>query len=238
MLTIVSMFLIVAGAVFFYFGMRRARLRRLIAETQTSRVSDARPGRLVELKGAVECEAPLKTPYGGIDCVWYSYKLERRERRYFYRGGRRQSRTHWKTLADETNYTSFRLRDESGAIDIHVGTAKVEAPRVTEQYIGAGQNLGGFLGAVAGVLSSLSSTGDERVREEAIKVGDTVYCLGEVRGQGGSRFIGKGAHGVFFISYKREEQLLRGLGWSSWCLRVLGAVSAAAGVVGVAYSLA
>jgi hypothetical protein len=224
---IIAAVFVVIGVIVFYIGMRKARLKNLVAKTQTSDIAGLVGGEFAEIKGTVECDSPLKTPYGQQDCVYYYHRRERRERR---RSSSSSTRTTWRTVASDKSTTPFRLRDGTGAVEVRPLRAKIDAPRVLEDYVRPGDDMDGVVGGVVKVIGALSGTGQERIRESAIVVGSRVYVLGDVIREGENFHLGKGMSKVFFISHKSEEELLSSL--SRWAigLKALGVLAAALGI--------
>lgn len=232
---IVAIALMVVGAVVFYVGMRKARLRSLVLETQTSKIGSLAGGEFAEVKGTVECDVPLRTPYGGIECVYYRHKRERKEWRRSSSGSKR---SRWRTISSSKQYTVFRIRDDSGTIKVSPQKALFDAPRVVEEYVRPGDSVGGgVLGGVVNVAASFTGSGDERVRESAIQVGSEVYALGDVVRRREELYLDKGPSKALFVSHKREEHLVSSLGWWALGLRILGGVIAAGGIGVLVYYL-
>ena len=67
-----------------------------------------------------------------IDCIYYAYKLLRRERR---RNSNGSYSTHWRTLDSSSNRTPFFIKDSTGVVKIDPMDAEIDAPKILEQYV-------------------------------------------------------------------------------------------------------
>ena len=123
------------------------RRARTIEDTATSKVASAAQG-YVELLGRAEqpIGTPTVSPYTGLPCVWYRYRIERRE-----------SDNKWRQVETRQSDQCFRLVDGSGACVVDPDGAEVltsrtqtwvrDGYRYTEQLLLAKDRLyaiGGF----------------------------------------------------------------------------------------------
>jgi hypothetical protein len=104
------------------FGARRRA--RAIANTATSRVASAAQG-YVELLGHAEQLAgtPTLSPYTGLPCVWYRYRIERRD-----------ANRKWERVESRCSDQRFRLVDATGACVVDPAGAEVVTSR-TQTWI-------------------------------------------------------------------------------------------------------
>lgn len=95
------------------------RRARAIADTPTSKVASAAQG-YVELCGRAEQlpAAPTVSPYTGLPCVWYRYRVEQRD-----------SKNRWVQVDSRCSEQCFRLVDESGACLVDPAGAEVITSR-------------------------------------------------------------------------------------------------------------
>ena len=220
----------VAGVVVWFIGKSKAQLKSDMEGTQTSSVNALLPGRGIELKGVANTETPLDGPGKLGDCLYYKYKVERRERR---RDSEGRTRTQWRTIDSGESSTAFMLDDGTGQILVDPTGAEIDAPKVhtesgTEQ--GFSFSIGGFdLGALSGAPTRLTVW--------AIKPKMSLYILGDaVHGAGDSVEVRKG-DGRFFISTKSEAELTKSLGSLTFVLNILAPALFFAGLWALVHGL-
>ncbi|KPK83787.1 MAG: hypothetical protein AMJ81_07315 [Phycisphaerae bacterium SM23_33] len=236
--------LIVVGAILFVEGLRRARLRRRIAQTPTTPIRHLVQNQFAEIVGRISCAGSLKTPDGDVPCVYYHYELERASR-----GS--DTGPSWETMDRREQRTAFRLTDASGSIEVDPAGARIDAPAVVDRAVEAGEQLP--FGAenvvqtpvgpaeellhkgLTKLAEKLAAGGDaklgnQRIRVTALPVDRDAYvlCTVQRRPDGSLRAV-KGSN-PFFISTKSERELLGGLGRGSRTLRILGPVLVALGI--------
>jgi len=114
-----------AGGLSFYLVWRYLRRARIIADTPTSKVRSAAQG-YVELDGRGEHfdDGPAVSPGSGRRCLWYRYKLERKE--HYWDGDER--RTRWETVQKGESDSPFFLNDGTGRVEVHPEGAEVTTP--------------------------------------------------------------------------------------------------------------
>jgi hypothetical protein len=113
---------VLAAGAAFYFLWRSYRRSRLVADTPTSRIRSAAQG-YVELDGRGEYldGQPTVSPASGRRCLWYRYKLERRERSV----ANDHTNSHWRTLQQGESDDPFFLDDGTGRVEVHPEDAEV-----------------------------------------------------------------------------------------------------------------
>lgn len=243
-LYIVAGALIVVGVIMFVEGIRRARLRRRIAQTPTMPIRHLVQNQFTEIVGRISCDRPLKTPDGDVPCVYYHYKLERVS-------GSSDTGPSWETMDRREQRTPFTLTDSSGSIEVDPTGAQVDAPAVVDRAVELGERLPfgaeNVVQAPQGRAEKLvhkgltklaeklaqggdAKLGNQRIRVTALPVDRDAYllCTVQRRPDGSLRAV-KGSN-PFFISTKSERELLDGLGRGSRTLGVLGPILVVLGI--------
>ncbi|MDH7569195.1 MAG: GIDE domain-containing protein, partial [Armatimonadota bacterium] len=134
----------------------RAQQRKLseVVATETTAVSDlqalARDFRergggvfqyQTELKGVIECAAPLTSELGGERCVAYRTRVERHWEEDYWetnpRSGRRERRTRQGTdvVAANERRVPFLLRDATGVLEIDPQGAELECVQSVDRFV-------------------------------------------------------------------------------------------------------
>lgn len=103
------------GAISLMAWMSARRRERAFADTPTSRVASAAQG-YVELRGVGRALDGLqvRSPLNGLPCLWYRYRLERRD-----------SDNRWKTVSVEESDGSFLLDDGSAQCLVDIEGAEI-----------------------------------------------------------------------------------------------------------------
>jgi len=204
-----------------WYGWRAQQRKRLISGIPTSPIRSLALG-LVEINGQAESEAELLTsPFGGLPCVFYSYKVEE------HTGTDKNAR--WNTIAKGTSEQSFYVRDATGRVLVVPDGATLMLP---DEHV-ARTNWHGELPPLA--LAGLQRLGFAdrgwignktlRCRESLILPQESLYVLGTALEHHGmshhianeSRlYIGSSRHHDFIISDRSEKNLLSRLTWQMW----------------------
>lgn len=160
-----------------YRMLTRLRRARWVEDTPTSRVRSAAQG-LVELKGQLDAggHAPLISPLGEVDCLWYRFSIEE------YRRVGKSSR--WQLVERGVSERPFLLRDETGTCWIDPRGAEVH-PRQRRRWEGRQRWPAGH-GLRTGLLSGLIGS-RYRYTEEWFSETETLYALGWFQSRGGGR---------------------------------------------------
>lgn len=216
--------LIAAGlaGLFFWMGKSRAELKDKMDSMETTPVGQLSRG-YVEVKGVVSCDQPLKVPHVDHECVYYSYRVERRERETDSDG---DTRYRWRTIDSGQSETVFTLTDDSGAVLVDPRGAETDAPKVFEGYIDDSFDFGssdGILGAL-GQIASFASRSDCRITVHAIALERELYILGNVKKRSDEQLIIAKGKEKFFISTRSEDELSSSYGTSSMVFYVLAGV--------------
>ena len=188
----------------------------------TSSVSGLIEGDHIEVKGVCSCEHPLSAPEADTPCVYYSYQVQRRERR---RDSEGRTSHQWRTIDSGEARAPFVLTDLSGSVVVDPEGAKMDAPVLVDREIRPGEDLaGGVWGTILSGAALLAGAERQKIEVRGVAVGRDLYVLGDVlRGADGQLRVAKG-EGRFFISTKSEEQLSRSLGWQTKALFIVGAL--------------
>jgi hypothetical protein len=177
---------------------------------------------LVEVSGRAQPEgAPLRTPFSGLPCVFYSYAVEERRR-----SGKE---TRWETIAEGTSEEPFYVQDDTGRVLV----VPFDAQLILEDNRTTRSNWMGTLPeeTILGLLK-LGVVVDGWFGEKTIRCSETfilpderVYVMGaaqEHRGVGDSTedpvqlYIGHSRDNEFIISDRSEKELLSRLQWQLW----------------------
>ena len=125
----------VTGLIFLVHGFVCLRRTRRIENIPTSKIRSMAMGP-VEVSGKAESTAAMKTPFSGIDCVWYRFEVQEYRRNYSSRYGR-QSR--WVTVSSgDTNDIPFLVDDGTGKVlvDPRGAVVEIEHREVSHRSLG------------------------------------------------------------------------------------------------------
>ena len=177
---------------------------------------------LVELRGTVECSAPLTSYLTAAPCVWYRWSIEEEWSRtvtetYTDSEGKTQTRTRtesgWTTVGEGGQETPFYLQDDCGVILVHPDGAKIEPAQLLSHYCGRSDPLYYGKGPATAVANS-----DHRRRfvEQAVPHRAMLYIVGQARERQDivAPEIARDPHApVFLISTRSKEQVGSGMKW-------------------------
>ncbi|MFC1627628.1 GIDE domain-containing protein [Gemmatimonadota bacterium] len=220
-----------AGSVFLlYFGFRGWKRFKLITGTVTSRISGVLGG-LVEVNGKVVSmkEQLLESPWSGIPCVYYHFKVQ--EQRHRSSGGGRTN-TYWATVVDDKEYAKCGVDDDTGTIVVDLEKADLVLDRDAHARSGLFSTAPPELEEALNSRYGRSSKGflfnrNMRFAETILEVGDEIYVLGDVTVTGGGEWrITKREHPLI-VSDKGERGATRRFLWQailSWVGAVVVAV--------------
>ncbi|MCW5622243.1 MAG: hypothetical protein KIS79_14140 [Burkholderiales bacterium] len=101
------------------------RRTRAVVDTPTSRIASAHQG-YVEVVGTARQfdSTPLISPLSGTPCVWFRYRIERRQGH------------HWRVTSEGRSEASFRLDDGSGSVVVDPHRAEVVTDHRRRWYKG------------------------------------------------------------------------------------------------------
>jgi hypothetical protein len=201
---------VVAGLLLWWRG-RVGREIGLMAATETSKASEVAgkaPGTLVELKGTVRCDTPVRGEFSGVECVYYRAMVEREvERQTRDSNGQSRRERSYITDSDKKIFAPARLEDASGAVVLDFEGAEVEAEQTHRRTEASGIGLVGSLLNVSGTVIGY------RYTEWAIKPETPLYVLGTALpgGKVGKTMEGAKPTNPFIISNKSEEERTKSL---------------------------
>jgi hypothetical protein len=222
-----------------------------LAELAAAVAKDIGPGsfnQIAEVKGRIECSAPLVSELSQTSCVYYSMSVTREyEETYWERDADdhqvQRTRRGSESMSSNVRKVPFLVRDSSGTIEVDPEGAKIFDEKVFSEFQqgearGDGFRFGGFSfnPSSFAALSGGRRTIGYRFEESAIPVGRDIYVLGEAVDSGGRLRVCKpGTKGAsFIVSLKSEEQLAAGAKSTATGLSIAAIV---AGVLGVAAAL-
>jgi len=250
--------MLVAGLVFlaiaaglFAAGRSQKRKLEVLEKTETLTTADLKSraaaqagGRnfrqLAEVKGKIECAAPLSAELSGTPCVHYSMRVTREFEETTFEtdpdGNQiRKTRRGSDTVAENTRSVPFEVVDPSGRIQVDPNGAAMTADNVLSRFdpadsYGRAPSLGSFALDARRLPPSDPNrvvTG-YRYEEQAIPVGREVFVLGEAAGSPPEIRKPENPKARFIISLRSEESLKRSAG------SAIGFLRAAAGLAGLA----
>lgn len=229
-----------AGGVMLYFRRRMQGQSALMQGTQTSLaadVSDLAPGTLVEVKGTLRCDKPLKSELAEEPCAYYVSEVIREYTEPDHDDNDSGSDRRSETLSQSEQFAPFFVEDTSGRVEVDAETAEMDARQVVDRFERdtSGSGLSLSLGGTTLNFGGGEHTLGYRYSESILPVDDPVYVLGTVRQDGkiGESETGDREH-RFVVSYRSEEALGKSLGSNALWL-ALGA--AGAFVLGIVFLL-
>ena len=247
-LLIIGLLLVSVGGLLLYLRSRSQGRLLEIGFTQTSTTQEVRelhsqiaaelgPGgfsQIVELKGELQCDAPLTAELSGQLCAYYSMSVEERfEETYQEQDSEGRTRTATRTgssiVASNTQLSLFQLRDSTGAITVNPTGAEIHPRQVISRFEpfagGASVTIGGFTLQVGTGLGGRRVIG-YHYAESILPLGAQLYLLGEATDTSGRLALQKPREKKpFIISLKTEEEIVRGAqGSIKWYL--YGAIAA------------
>jgi hypothetical protein len=216
---------------------------RSLADSVAKEIGAGSFNQVTEVKGAVECDTPLKGELSGLPCVHYAMSVvrewEETVRKTDSEGRHTQeTRKGSDTVASNTRSVRFRVKDATGAVDVDPTGAKIDGEKAVSQFqpgesSSGSLELGGFRINLPGALGAGGRrTLGYRYTETVIPVGAQVYVLGEAVDAGGALAVKKPAKkdARFLISMRSEEELVRKAGSAVKGLSIAAAVCAAVGI--------
>jgi hypothetical protein len=204
----------VTAGVLVYFRRRQLRKIDVIRQVETSTasaVSVLAPGTLVEVKGTLRCESPLKSEMTEQVCAYYLSQVTReyQERDYAYDDDvGHQNRRRSEVMASNEQFAPFAVEDRWGDVGVRGEGAEVDALEVMNRFEKDPGERGFTLGGATINLGGGERTLGYRYVERVLRVGEPVYVLGVVQEDGQIGAPSKAEREKrFLISYRSEEQL-------------------------------
>lgn len=188
----------------------------------------------VEVEGVCVSTAPIRAKFCYKDCVIYKWGIDEEWQRWeteTYTDSNGRTRTRqvlrrgWTTIAGESLYQGFYLKDEFGYVWIHPKGSDYETLSLFEEYTHRGQAL-----YVMGPDDSImDSTGRRRFYESGIPVGTELF----VRGRASERpdivapqIVEDPQAEMFIITYRKEKDISDGKASAYVLWNLVGLVTA------------
>ena len=166
---------VIGAVVVFYFAWRNWRRARLIEDAPTAKVRSAHQGFLeLEGEGKLMGGEPIVAPLTNHPCVWYRYKIERKDTSHSSDG----AQTKWRMVRQETSDNLFFLADDTGECIIDPEGAEVTADEKLQWY---GDSEWPTSAPLLGSGSKLIGMGRYRYSEWLILVGQPLYAIGQFK---------------------------------------------------------
>ncbi len=220
-------------------AMGAGRRRRLVDNLPTSKTTGVFIG-LVELKGTVEMDAPLRSYLAECRCAQYAWSVDEHWSRtvvetYTDSNGKTQTRTRtesgWTTVASGGELMPFYLNDDCGAVLVRPEGADIEALTVFDQTCTSWDALYYGKGPAGGIMNS---TGRRRFHEHALPLHTPVYVFGQAREREDAvapEIAADKSAPMFLISTRSEQQISSGFAWAYWAWLIFGLLLAVGGFV-------
>ena len=188
----------------------------------------------VEVLGVCVSTAPIRAKFCYKDCVIYKWGIDEEWQRWeteTYTDSNGRTRTRqvlrrgWTTIAGESLYQGFYLKDEFGYVWVHPKGSDYETLSLFEEYTHRGQAL-----YVMGPDDSImDSTGRRRFYESGIPVGTELF----VRGRASERpdivapqIVEDPQAEMFIITYRKEKDISSGKATAYVLWNLVGLVTA------------
>lgn len=159
--------------------------KRVLQDTPTALIRSASQG-YIELQGHAELidGLPIMGPLSAKRCVWFDYRVEKKERRVTAGNG---SRSEWRTIDSGTSDSLFYLVDSTGRCAVDPEGAKV-TPSARDVWYGNSRYPGRVDDSSGWMhFSGLTQLGRQfRYTEKRIEPGDPLYALGDFTTHGGA----------------------------------------------------
>lgn len=163
---------IVATLVAFYFGWRNWRRARIIEDAPTAKIRSAHQGYIeLEGEGQLMDGEPIIAPLTNHACLWYRYKIERKDERNDNDGHR------WVIERQETSDNLFHLVDDTGKCIIDPDGAEISTDEKVQWYgDGSWPQNSPLQGG-----SSVFSSDRYRYTEWLVLPGQPLYVIGQFK---------------------------------------------------------
>jgi len=205
----------------------------LLDDTPTSKTLGIFIGE-VEVEGVCVSTAPIRAKFCYKDCVIYKWGIDEEWQRWeteVYTDSQGRTRTRqvlrrgWTTIAGESLYQGFYLKDEFGYVWVHPKGSDYETLSLFEEYTYRGGAL-----YVMGPDEEISdSTGRRRFYESGIPVGTELF----IRGRASERpdivapqIVEDPLAEMFIITYRKEKDISSGKATAYVLWNLVGLVTA------------
>ena len=213
----VLVFMAFLSGLFLFLGLRAGKKRRLLDDTPTSKTLGIFIGE-VEVEGVCVSTAPIRAKFCYKDCVIYKWGIDEEWQRWeteTYTDSQGRTRTRqvlrrgWTTIAGESLYQGFYLKDEFGYVWVHPKGSEYDTLSLFEEYTQRGHALY-VMGPDDAIMDS---TGRRRFYESGIPVGTQLF----VRGRASERpdivapqIVEDPKAEMFIITYRNEKDISAG----------------------------
>ncbi|MFI7098212.1 GIDE domain-containing protein [Streptomyces sp. NPDC050161] len=158
-------------------------------------------------------DGALRSQIAELDCVWHRHKVTRKyEETYRDGNGNRKRRTRTEVVSEHATSTAFFVEDATGKMVIRPGEhTVVGAEKVVDRF--DPHTAGGNSLSIGPLSLNLGGDGTIGFRHEEwiVRPGSRFFVHGEAGDGGGRLAVGAPEEGgVFVMSVKPEEELLRG----------------------------
>ena len=188
----------------------------------------------VEVEGVCVSTAPIRAKFCYKDCVIYKWGIDEEWQRWeteVYTDSQGRTRTRqvlrrgWTTIAGESLYQGFYLKDEFGYVWVHPKGSDYETLSLFEEYT----YRGGALYVMGPDEEIADSTGRRRFYESGIPVGTELF----IRGRASERpdivapqIVEDPLAEMFIITYRKEKDISSGKATAYVLWNLVGLVTA------------
>jgi len=254
-MAVLGIVLLVIAALLLFAGLRSKKRLQTLTGTGTSTCGDLLKvykdvaadlgsnslSQLVEVKGkAVAVGAPLRSPLGDTECVWYRSVVRENYREYEWTGTgdnrTRRLENKSRELSDEKSPQPFGLDDGTGIVTIDAVNADIDSPihgidRTVQEEGDWVRRFG--LTINFGLLSLGGGEGTTGYHHEEwfIPAGQDLFVQGQARGDGTAVKITKPDGGKLVVSTRSEESLVKSATRGAIGFQIGAAIAGLAGIV-------
>jgi hypothetical protein len=205
---------------------RNFRRKSLTEALPTSRALGVFIG-LVEIKGAAECEQPLRSRIADAICVHYEWSIEEQwERKERGSDGKTETTSGWTNVGKGSASVPFYVKDATGAILVHPQGAEMDAPVVFNRSCSPDDPVYYGKGPPTDIADSRRR---RRFVEKAIRLHGPAYVVGKARERMdvvAAEIASDETTPLFLVSGRSEKDVQssffwRGLLWSAGGLAAL-----------------
>ncbi|MCU7938845.1 MAG: hypothetical protein KZQ64_00905 [gamma proteobacterium symbiont of Bathyaustriella thionipta] len=168
---------------------------RVIDDTPTSKIRSAHQG-FVELEGEGRLMQgmPIISPLSNMQCLWYSYSIERKvsEHNIGHDTNHALTKSHWEKVDSGVSDNLFLLADETGICVVDPEEATI-TPSFSKTWYGSRElslsnaNSADAIMALSKSSSRFFGNNNYKYTEKRINVGADLYVLGRFKSIGGRR---------------------------------------------------
>jgi hypothetical protein len=229
----VLVFMAFLSGLFLFLGLRAGRRRRLLDDTPTSKTLGIFIGE-VEVEGVCISTTPIRAKFCYQDCVVYSWGIDEEWQRWetvVYTDSRGRTSTRqvlrrgWTTIASDSIYKGFYIKDEFGYVWVHPKGADCETLTLFNETTHRGESLY----SMGPDDSIMDSTGRRRFYESGLPISTPLF----VRGRASERpdivapqIVEDPLAEMFIITYRKEKDISSGKATAYVLWNLVGLVTA------------